>query len=91
MRIPHREALEMLLSGVDRIVAVSEDEMAQAIRDIFSCTHHVAEGAGASTVAALMKERDRLAGKRVAAIVSGGNIDTQRYLQVLAGKTPAVD
>ncbi len=91
VRIPHREALEMLLSGVDRIVAVSEDEMAQAIRDIFSCTHHVAEGAGASTVAALMKERDRLAGKRVAAIVSGGNIDTQRYLQVLAGKTPAVD
>ena len=69
----------------------SEDEMAQAIRDIFSCTHHVAEGAGASAVAALMKERDRLAGKRVAAIVSGGNIDTQRYLQVLAGKTPVVD
>jgi len=90
VRIPHPEALEMLVSGVERIVTVSEDEMAQAMRDIFSCTHHVAEGAGASTLAALMKERDCLAGKRVAAIVSGGNIDTERYLQVLAGKTPAV-
>ena len=90
VRIPHPGALAMILEGVERVVAVSEDELAQGIRDIFACTHHVAEGAGASTVAAIMKERDDISGQRVAAIISGGNIDTERYLQVLSGHTPPV-
>ena len=90
VRIPHPEALEMILAGVDRVVAVSDDEMAEAMRAIFSATHNVAEGAGSSTYAALLKERERMQGKKVAIVISGGNIDRARYLQVLGGQTPAV-
>ncbi|MBT5415024.1 MAG: threonine dehydratase, partial [Rhodospirillaceae bacterium] len=79
VRIPNPEALEMILGGVERVVTVSEDEMAEAMRVIFSATHNVAEGAGASAFAGLMQEKDKMAGKRVGAIVSGGNIDRPRY------------
>lgn len=88
VRVPHPEALAMILAGVERIVPVSEDEMAEAMRTIFSATHNVAEGAGAGAFAALMKERETMAGKRVGVIVSGGNIDRPRYNLVLAGETP---
>jgi threonine dehydratase len=88
VRIPHPEALAMILAGVERVVAVGEDEMAEAMRVIFSATHNVAEGAGASAFAALMKERETMQGKRVGVIVSGGNIDRPRYNRVLAGETP---
>jgi threonine dehydratase len=88
VRIAHPEALDMILGGVDRIVAVSEDALADAVRILFSKTHNIAEGAGAAAVAALMKERADMVGKRVAVVVSGGNIDQGRYLKILAGRTP---
>ena len=88
VRIPHPEALQMILGGVERVVPVSEDEMAEAMRAIFSATHNVAEGAGASAFAALTKEQARMQGKRVGVIVSGGNIDRPRYVKVLSGETP---
>jgi threonine dehydratase len=88
VRVPHPEALAMILAGVERIVAVGEDEMAEAMRTIFTATHNVAEGAGASAFAALMRERDAMRGKRVGVVVSGGNIDRPRYNRVLAGETP---
>lgn len=87
-RIPHPEALAMILRGVDRVVAVSEDEIAEAMRTMFSATHNVAEGAGASALAALDKERSRAAGQRVGVVLSGANIDRERYVRVLAGETP---
>jgi len=59
-------------------------EVAQAIGAIFECTHNVAEGAGAAGVAAMAKERSRIAGRKVAAILSGGNIDRDMLADVLA-------
>jgi threonine dehydratase len=88
VRIPHPDALEMILGGVDRVVAVSEDEIAQAMREIFSATHNVAEGAGASALAALKTEKHLVRDKRVGIVISGGNMDSPRYLKVLAGETP---
>lgn len=88
VRIPHVGALEMILSGVERVVTVSDDELAESMRNLFSATHNVAEGAGASAFAALYKERLQMSGKRVAAVLSGGNIDRPRYAQALAGQTP---
>lgn len=89
-RDPQQSALDMLLAGAERIVRVTEDEIAKAIRLVYRATHNIAEGAGAAPLAALMQERARMAGKRVAVILSGGNIDRERFLQVLAGETPRV-
>jgi threonine dehydratase len=53
------------------------------MRHLFTDTHNVAEGAGAATLAALLTEKDKMAGKRVAIILSGGNIDRVLYTEVL--------
>ena len=87
-REPHPDAIAMLCRGAERMVEVSEDEIAEAMRIYFDDTHQVAEGAGAAPLAALLKERGRMAGKRTAVILSGGNIERARLLQVLGGKTP---
>ena len=89
-RDPQQGALDMLLGGAERIVRVTEDEIAEAIRLFYRATHNIAEGAGAAPLAALMQERARMAGSKVAVILSGGNIDRERFVQVLAGETPKV-
>jgi threonine dehydratase len=88
-RDPHPEALAIIAKGAARIVRVTEDEIAAAIRLLWSTTHNVAEGAGAAPLAALMQERPRMRGRRVGLICSGGNIDTDVLRTVLEGKTPA--
>ena len=62
--------------------------MAEAMRIYFDDTHQLAEGAGAAPLAALWKDRQRMARKRVAIVLSGGNIERARYLQVMRGETP---
>jgi len=86
VRVPDPEALDIIRRGAARIVTVSEAEMRRAMRILFSDTHNVAEGAGAAPLAAALKERGRLAGKRVAVIQSGGNIDRTLFAEVLAEK-----
>jgi len=63
--------------------------MAEAMRIYFDDAHQVAEGAGSAPLAALWKDRQMMAGKRVAVVLSGGNIERTRFLQVLRGQTPA--
>ena len=84
VRKPDAAALEVIWRHVARIVEVSDDEVAQAIALIFQATHNVAEGAGAAGVAAMQKERSRIAGRKVAAVLSGGNIDRPLFAEVLA-------
>jgi threonine dehydratase len=88
VRVPVRAAFEIYASGADRIVAVSDDEVADAIRTYFRCTHNVAEGAGAAPLAALMQEKSAMAGTRVGVILCGGNIDTGKFITVMQGGTP---
>lgn len=83
-RTPQPEALEIIWKYVDRIVEVSDEEIAEAMRAIYECTHNTAEGAGAAAVAAIAKERDRVKGKKVAAVLSGGNVDRAIFSEVLA-------
>ena len=90
VRVPDATALEVIRRGTERIVEVSDDEIAEAIRILYSATHTCAEGAGAAPLAALIKERDRLQGRRVAVIVTGQNIDRSWMQTVLAGGTPSV-
>jgi threonine dehydratase len=84
VRVPDPEALDIICRGAARIVTVSEAEIRRAMRVLFSDTHNAAEGAGAAPLAAAMQERDRLRGKRVAVILSGGNIDRALFAEILA-------
>ena len=86
VRVPVAEAFAVYAKGADRIVAVDEDEIAEAMRIYYRDTHNLAEGAGAAPLAALLKERDRMQGKNVGLILSGGNVDLPVYAGVLAGK-----
>lgn len=83
VRVPDAGALDYMLAGVARIVAVDDDEVLGAIRALFEDTHQLAEGAGAAPLAALLKERERLRGRRVAVVLSGGNVDAPTLLRAL--------
>lgn len=78
-RIPDPGALAIILKGAARIVTVTDDEVRDAIRAYWTDTHNLAEGAGAAPFAALMQERGRMAGKRAAVILCGGNIDLKLF------------
>lgn len=88
-REPNQQALDILTHGADRIVTVSEDEVAEAVRILFADTHNVAEGAGAAALAAMKKEAIGLTGKKAGVILSGGNIDEGALQTILHGGTPA--
>jgi len=75
VRIPDAEALAIIRRGAERIVTVSDAEVAEAIRATWQDTHNLAEGAGAAPLAALLQERAAMAGRRVGLVLCGGNID----------------
>ncbi len=87
-RVPMPEPFAIIQSGAARIVRVTDDAVADAMRAIYADTHNVAEGAGAAAFAALMQEREQQRGKRVAVILTGGNVDSAALQTVLRGGTP---
>lgn len=87
---PVQAALDYFGPRADRFVAVSDDEVAHAIRVYWEDTHNLAEGAGAVALAALLQEKDAMRGKRVAVILSGGNGDRSQMAEILGGATPRV-
>jgi threonine dehydratase len=84
-RIADEEALEIVRREADDIVAVTDEEVAEAMRILFADTHNVAEGAGAAGLAALLRDRARAGGRSAAFALTGGNVDTQVFARVLAG------
>ena len=88
VRVPDKQALELILEYASRVVMVSEVQIADAIRSYFTDTHHVIEGAGAVALAALIKEKYRMSGMRVAVIASGGNIDSVLFQGILNSTFP---
>jgi len=88
VRVPDATALAIIRGGADRIVEVSEPELVEAIGIYFSDTHTLAEGAGAAPLAALIKERARMQGRRVGLVMTGQNIDRAAMRDVLAGQVP---
>jgi threonine dehydratase len=83
-RVPDPEALAIIRAGAERIVRVTDDEVAAALRAYWTDTHNLAEGAGAAGLAALLQERGRMQGRRVGLILTGGNIDLAVARRVLA-------
>lgn len=72
---PGEITLALVKQYVDDIILVNEDDLEQAVLLLLEIEKTVAEGAGAAGLAALMKDKQRFAGKQVGIIVSGGNID----------------
>jgi len=84
-RVPDDAALEIIGRGAARVLEVTDDEVAAAMRLYFSTAHCVAEGAGAAPLAAALQERDRNRGRKIALVLSGGNVDRDMFARVLAG------
>jgi threonine dehydratase len=89
-RVPDDASLAIVLQNAERVVQVSEEEIAKAMRIFFTDTHNVAEGAGAAGLAAALKEKGNLKSKRVGLVLSGGNVDRDVFARVLADKAQSI-
>ncbi|WP_445217183.1 threonine dehydratase [Bradyrhizobium sp. Pa8] len=89
-RIPDADAFALIRKGAARIVQVSDDEVAAAIRAYWTDTHNLAEGAGAAALAAALQEKAKLSGKRVGLVLSGGNIDFDLFRSWVGAEAPAL-
>lgn len=85
-RVPDPAALAIIRSEVDDVIAVTDAEVASAMRALFADTHNVAEGAGAASLAGLIQQRERWVGKTVGITVSGGNVDSAVFAEVLGNR-----
>ena len=90
-RIPVAEAVAIIRKGASRIAQVTDDEVAAAIRAYWTDTHNLAEGAGAAALAAALQEKNKLKGKRVGLVLSGGNIDFDLFRSWVMPETAVAD
>lgn len=74
---------EIIKSGVAEIVEVSDEKIAEAVRLLFGLANLKSEPTGALTLGAMLENREKFAGKKVCAIVSGGNVDGEVYKQLI--------
>ncbi|MGA9672457.1 MAG: threonine dehydratase, partial [Terracidiphilus sp.] len=84
-RKPNSLAMEVIWNSVSRILKVSDASIAEAMRVLYQDTHNLAEGAGAAGLAGALKEKQKLQGKRIGIVLTGGNVDRDMYERVLAG------
>lgn len=85
-RVPDPAALAIILAGAARVITVTDEEVAAAIRAYWNDTHNLAEGAGAAPLAGLLQERERMAGRRVGLPLCGGNIDLALFRSWVLGE-----
>jgi threonine dehydratase len=81
-RVPFKLTLEIINRHIDDIVLVSEEEMKKAVLTLLETTHQLAEGAGAASTAAAFKLRKKIKGKKVALVLTGGNLTLQNLQRV---------
>lgn len=81
---PAQRTLAIVREHANGIVTVSDDEMREAMRFAFERMKLVVEPSGAASIAAVLFGKIPLAGKRVGIIISGGNVDAERYATLLA-------
>lgn len=92
-RVPDPVAIEIIVGGAARIIQISDEQCAEAVRVMLRCTHHLVEPSGALALAGLLADQatlpDNVSGRRVGVIVSGGNMDASILAEILAGRTPS--
>jgi threonine dehydratase len=86
-RTPVDDALDIIRAGTDRVVEVTDEEVEEAMRVLFSATHNVAEGAGAASLAALLQEGQSTRRLTTGIVLTGANVDPQPFARILALKT----
>jgi threonine dehydratase len=69
---------------VDRVVTVSEDDLARAMKGIATEERLIVEGAGAAATAAIVAGKAAAAGLRVVVMVTGGNVDLPKWLNAIS-------
>ncbi len=82
-RVPDEQALAVIRREVDDVVAVTDEQVAEAMRALFADTHNVAEGAGAAALAAALLQRGQWAGRCIGLPLTGGNVDSAVFARVL--------
>ena len=82
-RRPNAEALEIMIENVARILEVNEEAIRDAMRAYYQDTHNLAEGAGAASLAGALLEEDKIRGKRVGLVLTGGNVDGEVFAEIL--------
>jgi threonine dehydratase len=82
-RVPAELTLAIMRRHVHEMVLVGEAALRDAVRVLLRLTHNLAEGAGAASTAAAFQLRDRLAGKTVVGVLSGGNLDLRELARIL--------
>jgi threonine dehydratase len=86
-RQPDAASLGAILEYVDDVLAVTDDEVAHAMRLYYRATHNLAEGAGAAALAAAMQIKDRpgFKGSKIGLPLTGGNVDAELFRHILQG------
>ncbi|HQZ36545.1 MAG TPA: threonine dehydratase [Ilumatobacteraceae bacterium] len=87
-RVPDSVATQIIVEGAARIVQVSDELCADAVRLLLRTTHNLPEPAGAIATAGAMIERDRQWGKKIGVVMSGGNLDASLMPALIGGSTP---
>jgi threonine dehydratase len=89
-RVTFDLTFELLKRELDDLCVLSEDELADGVRLALRATHNLAEGAGAASLAAAVKLQESLRGKRIVAVMSGGNLDAAKLRRIIeAAPAPA--
>jgi threonine dehydratase len=76
----------ILAEHLDDVITLTEEELEEGVRLALRGTHNLAEGAGAAALAAAVKLKDSLGGKKVVAVMSGGNIDHRTLARIIAAR-----
>jgi threonine dehydratase len=87
-RVPDEASLAVILRHVDEVVAVTDAEVASAMKLYYTATHNLAEGAGAAALAAALQKKATLAGLKVGLPLSGGNVDHDQFASILLERQP---
>ncbi len=83
-RVPFELPFKIMSELMDDVVLVSENEIRRAIQIYLDTIHQLAEGAGAAPLAAALKSGERIAGKKVGLVLSGGNLTLETLREVLS-------
>jgi len=85
-RVPFANTQRIMRRYLDEFVLVDDEDIRQAVLLLLEHTHNLAEGAGAISLAAALQLKERLAGKKVALVLSGGNLSIEKLRNILGSE-----